>query len=354
MIFDISDASFLRIMNMSSLDLPIRWTGGDFYSELGELYKRYLLAVEKIVPVKDFRLINLICEHIQKTVSDYLDGYTFKAYLSFSKAMDILYSNPLMIYNKSNFGKTFDPRYDLALYRVRYIQGNALLEKKRIFHAPKSMCAKIPTYRYSISGSPSLYLGTTIELCCEETQAIRFSDQVIASRFEMSDYNDEEELIAIKVLDLAIKPVDFVKMKQDRNIGEIRHRNYHLNNTETKCNYLMWYPLIAGCSFMRADKSDPFAVEYVLPQFFMQWIRAKYLENELIGIRYFSCASQRASRMGYNYVFPVSGKWKNPDNEFCNVLTKVFKFTEPRYLKEYESTSKLEQNLNRLVASRLD
>ncbi len=45
----------------------------------------------------------------------------------------------------------------------------------------------------------------------------------------------------------------------------------------------------------------------------MQWVRSEIDQsgygdyNQLIGIRYFSCASVRASDIGFNYVFPTSG-----------------------------------------------
>lgn len=345
MIFDISDEKFLKVMNMSSLDLPKRWAGVDFEKELKDLFSRYLLAVNDVIPLAFKPSLGFICDCILEAIRKYLNGYTHESYIRFSEAMDFLYDNPLIIHKKENAHKPFNPRKDLTLYRVRYIQGNATIVRKMIFHAPNSKRAKIATCRYSIPGFPSLYLGTTIKLCREESPAAKFDDQMIASRFEMNTYD-----VIIKVLDLSIKPSDFVKNERNkRKIGEEIVYS-QLSSQEIRCSYLFWYPLIAGCSYMRTDKSDPFAVEYILPQFLMQWIRSKYVEHELIGIRYFSCASTKASRMGYNYVFPVSGKWLEPETEYCEVLARVFKLTEPRYLREHENMDLLERNLNSLVA----
>ena len=60
----------------------------------------------------------------------------------------------------------------------------------------------------------------------------------------------------------------------------------------------------------------------------MQWVRSEISSKEdedydnLIGIRYFSCASVKASDMGFNYVFPTSGRQKSSGLPYCAVLTK--------------------------------
>ena len=55
--------------------------------------------------------------------------------------------------------------------------------------------------------------------------------------------------------------------------------------------------------------------------------------NQLVGIRYFSCASVKASEMGFNYVFPASGK--QTKDSFCPTLSRAFKLTKPYFLHEY-------------------
>lgn len=91
-----------------------------------------------------------------------------------------------------------------------------------------------------------------------------------------------------------------------------------LENASVRAAYLLWYPLIAACSYISVSKKDPFAAEYIIPQLLMQWVRCEIgsqpgIEDEysqLIGIRYFSCVSQKASETKFNYVFPTSGKQK--------------------------------------------
>ena len=124
------------------------------------------------------------------------------------------------------------------------------------------------------------------------------------------------------------------------------------NDPKIKEAYLLWYPLIAACSYIRPNKRDPFAAEYIIPQLLMQWARIKMAEplsknDKLIGIRYFSCASVKASEMGVNYVFPVSGEYKSAEYPFCPVLMKVFKLTKPYCLNECEDIASCERQLER-------
>ncbi len=115
---------------------------------------------------------------------------------------------------------------------------------------------------------------------------------------------------------------------------------------------MLWYPLLAACSFIRVNKNDPFAAEYIIPQLLMQWVRTEFKLSEnkyvnLIGIRYFSCASEEASDMGFNYVFPTSGKQISHQLPYCKVLAKAFWLTTPVYVNEYYDISDCEEDLNR-------
>lgn len=122
-------------------------------------------------------------------------------------------------------------------------------------------------------------------------------------------------------------------------------------DSDIRSAYLLWYPLIASCSYIRIDKSDPFAAEYIIPQLLMQWVRNEIgskkggKRDQLVGIRYFSCASVRASEMGFNYVFPTSGKQKSAELPYCSVLLKAFRLTSPVYINEYDDLYTCERKL---------
>ena len=76
----------------------------------------------------------------------------------------------------------------------------------------------------------------------------------------------------IDVIELGIKPTDFLTFNHhypsDWNNGDIINRRrilneVNLNSHEILSAYLLWYPLIAACSFIRKNKNDPFASEYI-------------------------------------------------------------------------------------------
>jgi len=172
-----------------------------------------------------------------------------------------------------------------------------------------------------------MYLGTTLELCAKEIEN-ESQGYEIASRFKMNRNMTANGNINIRVLNLGIRPQDF----------HFEENKVYLNGTimndSFQRKYLLWYPLIAACSFMRKDKKNPYSPEYVIPQLLMQWVRGRYAndaqQRELIGIRYFSCASVASSKLGFNYVFPVGGQTEDDQNaEHCAILRNTFKLTKP-------------------------
>lgn len=83
----------------------------------------------------------------------------------------------------------------------------------------------------------------------------------------------------------------------------------------------------------------------------MQWVRSEICPhkgdryNQLVGIRYFSSASVKASDMGFNYVFPTSGNPHFADLPYCSVLAKSFRLTNPVYIHEYDTLDDCERQL---------
>jgi len=155
----------------------------------------------------------------------------------------------------------------------------------------------------------------------------------------------------IRVIELGVKPQDFLDIDYYNESHDRRIAPDLLKDRSTRSAYLLWYPLIASCSYIRTNKNDPFAAEYVIPQLLMQWVRNEIGSNtgdeyaQLVGIRYFSCASVKASDMGFNYVFPTSGQQKSGELPYCAVLSKAFRLTNPVYLHEYDDLRTCEWKL---------
>ncbi len=181
MILDISDSTFKKVLNDKSLYLPIRWNGSDFASTLGNLFNHYINQIESLfnengnhynpihVNVKD---IKQVCGLLLRTVNHYLNGFSSKAYSYLERVMDLLMDKPLNIYQKSVMeqfevhGDRYKKDDDLKLFRVVSVEDNKPYSRARVFHTSYNLRSKVSTSRYSIAGYPSLYLGTTLALCC--------------------------------------------------------------------------------------------------------------------------------------------------------------------------------------------
>lgn len=355
MILDISDSTFRHIFSDQKLFLPIQWDGTDFTETLEKLFNTYIINIEHSIATEEHKkdsartiyTVKKICGLIKNSVESYLDGFPSKAYVELETAMRVLVKTPLKIYQKSIFEQFEDmegPIFNdnLALYRLVCVDDYAPYGRTRVFHTPYTLRSKVSTSRYSIAGYPSLYLGTSLQLCAEEINYNPHRSLALASRYKIErciEYNNTE----IDVIELAVKPQDFLGIERNRESNQKIQRKISetlLNNPSVRKAYLVWYPIIAACSYIRTNKKDPFAAEYIVPQLLMQWVRREiqYSDNpeydRLIGIRYFSCASKRASDMGFNYVFPASGKQHSGQYPYCPVLMKAFRLTSPKYVHE--------------------
>lgn len=363
MILNISSSQFKHIVSDKRFHLPIRWNNSDFADTLEQLLETYYWTIYDIHQKDaelglecaiDLKKLRRVIKLIVKAVREYLNGFPAKAFQTFKGLMSLLEETPLRTYHKSIHEQFDDTSYQdpLKLYRVACTSENVPYERSRLFHTPYDLRSKVATHRYGIAGFPALYLGTSLELCCEEVNPNPHEQLVLASRFRL-ERSFERNQVEIEVIELAIKPQDFFVPNEDNaaftKSSARRIKSGWLKDPGFRQKYLLWYPLIAACSFIRANKKDPFAAEYIIPQLLMQWVRSKITQakngySRLVGIRYFSCASERASDMGFNYVFPTSGKKKR--ERFCRILTKAFKLTKPHFLHEYESISKCEDALN--------
>lgn len=362
-IIDYSDVVFKNFLDDDNFFLPKRWDGKDFsktLKDLFEYYKRKLQNYENVVLggteiCEGLIDIEKMTKSLIESVDNYLNGFPAKALESFEKVMEILKKHPLHSFkkNEKNEWGTVESETQNAinLFRAVRVCDNKPYDRTRVFHTPYNLRSKVSTSRFSIAGYPSLYLSTSLELCCEEINADINNELIIASKFKMGGTKDNSNF-EIEVIELGIKPQDFLEFDKTRRSERLKRVKRFLNDEEKKSAYLIWYPLIAACSFIRINKKDPFAAEYIIPQLLMQWVRSEVEKRNknfeikrIIGIRYFSCASSKASEMGFNYVFPTSGEIKSSENPYCATLTKVFCLTKPVYIHEYESILKCEQEL---------
>ena len=170
---------------------------------------------------------------------------------------------------------------------------------------------------------------------------------------EVKLFKDKKEQL-LQLNDKMDKLIDF---KDSEKFNKLSENQQNLLNTQLyiMMSYMSILPIIMACSMAVPEsmKIAPFKDEYIIPQLLMQWVRNEICikenddYNELVGIRYFSCASVKASDMGFNYVFPTSGNPKSADLPYCSVLAKAFRLTNPVYIHEYDSLSTCEWQLTK-------
>lgn len=351
MILSISNGQFRDIIGDPRFGLPMRWDGQDFEKTLSKLFEEYTEALtvagrddgqEKhhLDILIDLSEIRGLSDALLRCVKEYHRGFPATAFEIVDTVMTELMKAPLKVYQKSGALEPIESDR-LHLFRLRKMGDGAKHPRSDLFHVPSCARSMISTCRYSIAGYPSLYLTTSVELGKEEIG--KASGDVLVSRFKLMRRQEE---LNIRVLELGIRPQDFDEERiedRDRNAWSKDLSRINFKDPSIRASYLRWYPLIAACSFVRANKKSPFASEYIIPQLLMQWVRRQVHGNELMGIRYFSCASIRAAELGYDYVFPVS----NTDYAagYCTVLRNAFQLTEPVSLKDYDSVRGCEQEL---------
>lgn len=351
MIFRLADREFMQLMNNPELHLPKRWDGKDFEATLQSLLGTYTNQLANYCKNDgngslyqinvDLDEIHSVCKNLIKSIWEYHNGFPSCAFSVMETIMEQLMKSPLKVYQKTGWREPLE-NDRLHLFRVREVNDGSIYERKDIFHVPISARSKISTCRYSIAGYPSLYLSTSIKLALEETNCNR--KKAIVSRYKLIR---AQRTVNIQVLELGIKPQDFIQRNNEAHAipERIKNSSLDLYSRDVRSAYLKWYPLIAACSFIRANRNDPFASEYIIPQLLMQWVRSAIDNRPMMGIRYFSCASIKASDMGFDYVFPVNN-WKF-EGKYCSILRDSFMLTEPVYIRDYLDVEKCEQDLSK-------
>jgi hypothetical protein len=329
-----------KIITLRKYHMPIDIDKDCLHQGVDSLFREYLNDIKDLVEEYYFYDIKSICDGIIECLENYYSGYIDKAYSVFSDKVGSALENNYVFYSKSIEGSNYiDP---LDLYRVRKYKENDDFSIGDIFHVPFSKRRHVSSSRFSIAGYPCLYLGTSIDLSRIES-GIEKKDSGIVSKFKLNR-NFDDTKIRIRVLDLAIKPIDIAEGRT----------YFHTNNLDNLIYYLRIYPLIAACSIMAKRRDVPFIPEYIVPQMLMQWLRENSTAEEVTGVRYFSCRSLNPRIKGYNYVFPVtyiSDRMFLKDLRFCGVLSRCFKLTYPKIYGSFSNPLDIEGELsdNKLI-----
>jgi|GEM_PF-2144922 hypothetical protein len=192
------------------------------------------------------------------------------------------------------------------------------LDKNRIYHIPFNERTKVSSYRYSIAGFPSLYLGENLHVCSEEVGLnIPVESKFIGSAFRLKE---------------SLKVIRFLRIEQFRMYNDF----YHLHNVRDIIRYLGLFPFMISSSFKVCQVKDSFKPEYIIPQMLLSFVRRN---DKIDGIVYPSTKIDYSSlkeEHPYNLVMPVK---TNCETGYCDELRKYFHWTEPQLLsKIYDSS----------------
>ena len=195
-----------------------------------------------------------------------------------------------------------------SLYRMRVGKNGyeEFTSNEEMSHIPFQFNHKVGNERYSMSGFPSLYLGSSVYVCWEE---MRRPD------IDYANFALFKTTTTIKVVDLANK------------------EHYHFTGEKfADC-------LVLACSFPVQFPNDPFKPEYIIPQMLLQCLVRYNRDNKngekIAGIKYSSThikdsklwinypENRKNKQLFYNYVFPA---FDRKETGLSTELNTIFQF----------------------------
>lgn len=195
-----------------------------------------------------------------------------------------------------------DVRKDTKFYRLRPSDHYQLFSKEEMFHLPFEKCQKTSNYRFSISGLPILYFGSSMYGCWLE------ANQPDIEKANVALYQIDSET-SVKFLPL-IMPQRRDKVTKER---------------------IKLLPLILASTMKVQQPNEPFRPEYVIPQLLTECVQkynAEHKPSYILGIKYLSTkrynegnyySGERYNYLYENYAFPPI------EHKFYGVCPKLSK-----------------------------
>lgn len=242
-----------------------------------------------------------ITQELHNAEQQFLSGNLTQCYQTVSKILfEVLGS-----YNISHTveqGKVF--------YRMRASDTGRLFSKEEMFHIPFELRRLVGNQRFSISGHPSLYLGSSIYVCWEELNRPNF---------------DSANIVALRTK----RELNLLDLRMPKEIGAEAD--------------LYRIPLIVAASVRAKESTSPFKPEYIISQAILHSVlnqnKTDGAENQYDGIIYYSTRIGDSQKLFdnvelfENIVIPTSNRPVDADQHigsegFCPVLCKHFGISE--------------------------
>lgn len=274
-------------------------------------YKNYLCCYEL---KNNLCKIKFLHDSISNAIKLYYEGYPYKAYNSFLKGLEYVKSEIKSFSSNAIDAVTYNKTWDM--FRISVWSDCKYENRKDIFHVPFDKRNNIKTYRYSIPGFPSLYLGNSLYTCFKECGITSLEKPVYLSHFIAKK--------EIKLFDIGID-INYLRNDILKRIDSEKTFPNILHFLER----LICWPLFLACSIFTNHNNNTFKSEYIIPQFLMQAIRDNYLELNIDAIRYLSVRNEldyHSLRLTNNFVFPVK---TFGITGYCRELNDHFEWTKP-------------------------
>lgn len=242
--------------------------------------------------------ISIIWNELIRVIDQYLSGCQADAFETFYA---------LFIKNVESL-RLETIQKDSFFYRMRVGKNGyeEFTSNEEMSHIPFQFNHKVGNERYSMSGFPSLYLGSSVYVCWEE---MRRPD------IDYANFALFKTTTPVKVVDLSNK------------------EHYHFTGEKfADC-------LVLACSIPVQFPDDPFKPEYIIPQMLLQSLvrynRNKKNKEKIMGIKYSSThindsklwinyPENRINRkLFYNYVFPA---FDRKEKGLSSELNTIFQF----------------------------
>ena len=289
-----------ELFQQKALDYPISYVG-DFLSALRESLSLYSAAAKNLAdpafPVDSEKVIDTVAELsacILEATEMSLDGFPARAFARLSVALDSVKSVLLSEVFKTTMSPTVGGYYRLRAFESPP-QNLSCLD---LFHVPFSKRTLVAPERFSLSGYPCLYLGSSSLICWHEKQQPPL-DKVAVVRYEV--WNDSSH----PLLYLAFHPKRIPRTL--RSFLAVNQLWKDDPSVPARVLYaiIVTFPLILSCHFKVQFPNDPFKPEYIIPQLVLQWLRS---QTDIEGLCFVSTQvdfDQVPLPFSLNYVFPV-------------------------------------------------
>ena len=293
--------------------LPFKYTdGSSFHKEVAQEFEFYISKLKEIdtkeyaekfkdyVPNTDIKFLianeKKSTNNLKEVIEHSRNGMNHKAYEKFKLALEE---------TRSLYGKTSDywGIYNLtskdSCFRIRQ-NINTTDFPNCIKHFPFQSVRYLQASRFSLTGFPCLYLGSSIPLCKKEKG---INKPCLEASFQLQE---NQTLSCINI----VPPTD-------------------LTDNRSMFSFLLLYPFYVTCLFEKQEEKKSkkkivyFQEEYIVPQLLLSYVREN---QEIDGIRYLSTHYKPNDKIdeNINYVFPVT---QIKDSGYDEELMGKFKIT---------------------------